>query len=303
MSFRHVMPVVAVLFTSLLVSCTGSGGGEDVIVLINRQNSSGTYKYFQKRVLDDNDFKSNTKDQSGSQAVVDLVGNMPKAIGYSGMGYKTDKVKFLRIAAEKGSSGVLPSVASTKDGSYPLTRPLQVYTKGQPQGAVAHYLQWILSAEGQEIVAAEGYGPLPPKPITAPPPAGDAAFQVTGSDTMLQLAQAWAAAYSEKFPDVKVQLTGGGSGVGIAGMIDGSVDIANASRKMKSTEIAKAKQNGVDPKEFEVAKDALSVYVHKDNPLDTITIADLAQIYGEDGKISTWQQIDGYSKGNEDPAP
>jgi ABC-type phosphate transport system substrate-binding protein len=228
---------------------------------------------------------------------------MPNAIGYSGMGYKTDKVKFLKIVAEKGAKGVLPSEASAKDGSYPLTRPLQIYTKGQPQGAVGHYVQWILSAEGQEIVAAQGYGPRPPQPITAAPPSSPAAFQVTGSDTMLQLAQAWAAAYSGKYPNVKVQLTGGGSGVGIAGMIDGSVDIANASRKMKSMEIAKAKQNGVEPIEFEVAKDALSVYVHKDNPLDTVTIADLAQVYGEDGKISTWQQIDGYPKGNEEPEP
>ena len=298
MNIRYGLLFVVALSTSFLTSCTGSQDeGGDTIVLINRQNSSGTYKYFQKRVLDNNDFKSNTKDQSGSQAVVDLVGTMPNAMGYSGMGYKTDKVKFLRVASEQRPKGVLPSVQSVNDGSYPVARPLQVYTKGKPQGAVAHYVEWILSAEGQEIVARKGYVPLPLQPITSPPPSGNAAFQVTGSDTMLQLSQAWAAAYSKKYPQVKVQVTGGGSGVGIAGMIDGSVDIANASRKMKSTEIAKAKQNGVEPKEFEVAKDALAVYIHKDNPLELVTITELAAVYGEGGKISTWQEIDGYPKG------
>ncbi len=289
---------MALCAASLLASCTqGMNAGEtagDEIVLINRQNSSGTYKYFQETVLDKNDFKANTKDQSGSQAVVDLVGTMPLAIGYSGMGYKTDAVKFLKVSTEKGGEAQRPTVANAQSGAYPITRPLQIYTKGQPEGPIAHYVQWMLSEEGQKIVADKGYVPLPPQPITAADPTEAASFQVTGSDTMVQLAQAWAAAYNKKYPQVKVQVSGGGSGGGITAMMEGTVDIANASRKMKASEMAKAQQKGIEPIEFEVGKDALAVYVHKDNPLDEICIPELAEIYAEGGKISLWQQITGY---------
>ena len=291
MSFRFfgVLSLTALVLGGV-VSCSPSD--DDTIVLINRQNSSGTYKYFQDVVLSKNDFKSNTKDQSGSQAVVDLVGNTPNAIGYSGMGYKTDRVKMLNISKEKGGAGVAPTVANAQDLSYPITRPLQFYTNGDPQGAIRHYVDWILSEEGQAIVSAKGYVPVEPVDLgAAPPAAGDHSFQVTGSDTMVQLAQAWAEAYSTKHSNVKVQVTGGGSGVGIAGIIDGSVNIANASRKMKADEKAKAQQNGINPVEWVVGQDALAVYVHKDNPLNAVSIPELAQVYGEGGTISRWSQL------------
>ena len=303
MSFRKLTLslVAGYCGCSLLVSCgqgstEGAAAGTDESVLINRQNSSGTYKYFQESVLDKKDFKANTKDQSGSQAVVDLVGTMPLAIGYSGMGYKTADVKFLKVATKEGETAYEPSVLNAQSGAYPLTRPLQIYTDGEPTGAIGHYVQWILSAEGQGIVADKGYVPLVPKPITISAPNGEQSFQVTGSDTMVQLAQAWAASYNAKYPNVKVQVSGGGSGVGIAAMMEGTGDIANASRKMKVTEKAKAEQRGVKPVEFVVGKDALAVYVHKDNPLPHISVPALREIYGEGGTISTWQQIPGYSK-------
>ena len=292
MSFRSYSFVsLAALVLSGLVSCTPAQ--DDAIVLINRQNSSGTYKYFQDVVLSKQDFKSNTKDQSGSQAVVDLVGNTPNAIGYSGMGYKTDSVKMLLVSKAKGESGVAPTVENAQTGTYPITRPLQIYTNGEPQGAIRHYVDWILSAEGQAVVSAKGYVPVKAIDLGASPPSpgGDHSFQVTGSDTMVQLAQAWAEAYSMKFPNVKVQVTGGGSSVGITGMVDGSVDIANASRKMKPSERATAQKNGIEPKEWVVGQDALAVYVHKDNPLSSVSIDELSQVYGEGGTISKWSEL------------
>ena len=85
---------------------------------------------------------------------------------------------------------------------------------------------------------------------------------------------------------------GGGSGVGIAALIDGKVDIATASRAMKPKEIELAKKNtGKEPKQIIVGRDALAIYVHKDNPLDSISIEELAEIYGEGGKITEWKQL------------
>ena len=113
-----------------------------------------------------------------------------------------------------------------------------------------------------------------------------------GSDTMVNIAQAWAEQYHQKHPTISVQVLGGGSGVGIASLINGTCDLANTSRKMKDTEIgaAKAKRNA-EPKEIIVGYDALAVYVHKDNPLDGISMEELADIYGEEGETTHWSQL------------
>src|SRR6185436_15819841 len=93
-------------------------------------------------------------------------------------------------------------------------------------------------------------------------------------------------------PAVDVEVSGGGSGVGIAALERGTIDIANASRNMKPEEIEQAKRNtGKDPKEFVVAYDALGVYVHKDNPMSEISLDQLAQIFAEGGTITKWSQL------------
>jgi phosphate transport system substrate-binding protein len=117
-------------------------------------------------------------------------------------------------------------------------------------------------------------------------------IRVEGSDTMVNVAQAWAEQYHRKHPTISVQVLGGGSGVGIASLIDGNCDLADTSRKMKDSEIQRAKANrGTDPKEIIVGYDALAIYVHKDNPLDSISMEELAEIYGEDGKVTKWSQM------------
>ena len=121
---------------------------------------------------------------------------------------------------------------------------------------------------------------------------------VEGSDTMVNLAQAWAEQYNQKHPEISVQVLGGGSGVGIASLIDGNCDMANTSRKMKESEIKRARANrGAEPKEIIVGYDALAIYVDKDNPLDSISVEELADIYGEGGTITKWSQL-GVNEGN-----
>jgi phosphate transport system substrate-binding protein len=119
-----------------------------------------------------------------------------------------------------------------------------------------------------------------------------AAIQVKGSDTMVNVAQAWAEAYKKVNPDVDVEVSGGGSGVGIAALEKGTIDIANASRNIKKEEAELAKKNtGKDPKEFVVGFDALAIYVHKDNPLEEISIEQLAKIYAEGGTMTKWSEL------------
>jgi len=130
------------------------------IVRVSRQNNSGTYAYFREAVLGrKRDYKLGSIDQSGSKDVVALVGKTPGAIGYSGMGYATDEVKMLRISKAKGDPSVAPTVENAKNGSYPITRPLHIYTIGAPTGSIKDYIDWIMAPEGQKVVIDLGYVP------------------------------------------------------------------------------------------------------------------------------------------------
>ena len=115
-----------------------------------------------------------------------------------------------------------------------------------------------------------------------------------GSDTLVNLALAWAEEYIELHPEMRISVTGGGSGTGIAAMINGTVDIANASRAMKAEEIAAAKENGITPVEFVVARDAIAVVVHPSNPVDKLTLQQISDIYT--GKITNWSQVGGQDR-------
>jgi phosphate transport system substrate-binding protein len=117
-------------------------------------------------------------------------------------------------------------------------------------------------------------------------------IQVKGSDTMVNLAQAWAEEFRKVDPTIEVEVSGGGSGVGIAALIKGVIDMADASRNMKHEEMEQVRKNtGKEPKEFIVAYDALAIYVHKDNPINEITLEQLAKIFEEGGTVTKWSQL------------
>ncbi len=116
--------------------------------------------------------------------------------------------------------------------------------------------------------------------------------RVEGSDTMVNIAQAWAERYHAKNRDVSVQVLGGGSGVGIASLIDGNCDIANTSRSMKPDEMESVPaKRDVDAGETIAALDAQAVLVHAENPRDSITIDELAEIFGDGGQTVKGSQL------------
>jgi phosphate transport system substrate-binding protein len=145
------------------------GCSSDEIVVVSRQNNSGTYAYFKGSVLKSaakagviskGSFRQGTLDMHGSKDVVDLVEKTPCAIGYSGLAYATDHLKMACVSRQKAETCVSPSVATASDRSYPIARPLFMYTNGKPQGAIKDYMDWILSDDGQCILKKKGYAPV-----------------------------------------------------------------------------------------------------------------------------------------------
>ena len=112
-----------------------------------------------------------------------------------------------------------------------------------------------------------------------------------GSDTIVNLALAWAERYQGDHPDVRISVTGGGSGTGIAALINGTVGIANASRQIKQEEIDQAKSNGIAPVEHIIARDAIAVIVNPGNPVSRLTLKQISDIYS--GRISNWKEVGG----------
>jgi phosphate transport system substrate-binding protein len=112
-----------------------------------------------------------------------------------------------------------------------------------------------------------------------------------GSDTIVNLALAWAERYQGEHPDVRISVTGGGSGTGIAALINKTVDLANASRQIKEEEVDEAKANGVEPVEHIIARDAIAVIVNPNNPVNELTLQQISDIYS--GKITNWTEVGG----------
>ncbi|MDP2994897.1 MAG: phosphate ABC transporter substrate-binding protein [Anaerolineales bacterium] len=136
------------------------------------------------------------------------------------------------------------------------------------------------------LTACGGGSGQPSSPIQA-----SAYIQNKGSDTMVNLALAWAERYQAEHPDVSLSVTGGGSGTGIAALVNGTVDIANASRAMKSEEKQQAEANGITPVEFTAARDAIAVIVNPENPVRQLTLQQISDIYS--GKFNNWTEVGG----------
>lgn len=119
-------------------------------------------------------------------------------------------------------------------------------------------------------------------------------MQIKGSDTMVNLVQAWAEDFMEKNPDIFIAVTGGGSGTGIASLINGTCRIAMTSRSIKAKEIALAQKRGIAPFEIVAALDGLAVVVHPQNPVSRLTIDQLAQIFS--GRITNWKDVGGQDR-------
>ncbi len=141
----------------------GPGGLTGTIEVLGRENTSGTYEYFHDAVVGKDaagnklKFKGNISAQSSSQAIIDNLATVKTAVGYDGMAFKSDKVKWLAVSKKTGEAGVLPSVDDARAGKYPLARKLYLYTLGEPTGVVKEFIDFAMSDQGQKLLSETGY--------------------------------------------------------------------------------------------------------------------------------------------------
>jgi phosphate transport system substrate-binding protein len=159
------MQQISDIYTGKITNWRKVGGEDRPIVLLSRESNSGTYVYVLEHVIRMGNPKSkllfspDTLLMPSSEGISTEVRQNPNAIGYDGLGYVTPDQKVLAVARDANGPYVLPSIATVNDGSYPISRPLYMYTAGEPGGQVKIYLDWVLGP-GQRLVSKLGFVPL-----------------------------------------------------------------------------------------------------------------------------------------------
>ncbi|HEX2832767.1 MAG TPA: phosphate ABC transporter substrate-binding protein [Thermoanaerobaculia bacterium] len=147
------------IYTGKITNWKQVGGGDAAIILYSRENSSGTYTYFKDNVLMGKDFSPRAQTLQGTAAVVNAVAKDANGIGYGGAAYAKG-IRFAAVKKDDKSPGVLPSLETVRNGSYPISRFLYLYSRAKPSGAMKQFIDWALGPEGQAIVTKVGYFPV-----------------------------------------------------------------------------------------------------------------------------------------------
>ena len=163
---RLTIQQISNIYSGVINTWSEVGGEDRPIVRLSRETNSGTHVYFLQEILrqgDPNDrtlFSQDTLLLPSSEGITAEVKDNPNAIGYEGLGYITPDMKVLAIARRAGEPYVMPTIDTVNDDSYPIARDLYMYTPGEPSGVIAEYMNWIFSAEAQQIVAELGFVPV-----------------------------------------------------------------------------------------------------------------------------------------------
>jgi phosphate transport system substrate-binding protein len=273
------LSIIALLFTTLFSGCVQQQEGLP-IVLIGRDSTSGTREFFWTFVMGKANFSANLLEKNSNGAIQQTVAQTPSAIGYVGLGYVDATVKALTI------NNITANVQNILDKTYPISRELYMFTYGNATDMAKEFIMYIQSTEGQAIVTEEGFVPLQNTVhynITGKTLSGT--LTVSGSTTVLPIADKAATSFEALYPSVTITVTGGGSGVGISAVIQKTVDIGMSSRDLQTSE-----SNLKVLVKYIIAKDGIVIIVNPQNTYVTgLTMAQLKAIYL--GDITDWKDL------------
>ncbi len=147
------------IYTGKITNWKEVGGNDARIILYTRENNSGTYVYFKDYVLGGADYAATCQSMPGTASVVNAVAKDKNGIGYGGAAYSKG-IRSIAVKKNSSSSAYEPTLENIKNGQYPITRFLYMYTRSKPSGAVKDFIDWVLSDEGQAVVSRVGYFPI-----------------------------------------------------------------------------------------------------------------------------------------------
>lgn len=252
------------------------------ITVISREEGSGTRGAFIELMGiedDDGDHTVDTAEISNSTSVVtQTVAGNTSAIGYISLGSLNDTVKAIKV------DGVEPTVENIKAGSYAVSRPFEVcYQEKNLTDLGRDFLSFIMSAEGQKIIAEEGYIAVgeAAEPYTGSGMSGN--LSLNGSTSVSPVMEVLSEAYRAINPDVTIDIQQTGSGAGITATIDGSCEIGMSSRSLKDEELSQGLT------EQQIALDGIAVIVNRDNGVADLTTEQIRQIFT--GEITNWAKL------------
>ncbi|MBQ7336249.1 MAG: substrate-binding domain-containing protein [Clostridia bacterium] len=271
---KKVLSVLLALVAVLaLASC--SGANNDKITVITREDGSGTRGAFME-LFEIEEIIATAEVSQSTTVVMTSVSTNPSAIGYISLGSLDGSVKALKI------DGADASVENIKNGSYKISRPFNVATKGELSALASDFLAYILSEEGQKVVEDNGY-------VTV---GNNGAYSggnmtgkivITGSSSVKPVMEKLKEAYMALNPDAEISLMQSDSSNGMKSVADGLCDIGMASRELKSSEL----EQGLDA--TSIAIDGVAVIVNKDSGVTDLTSEQIRKIYS--GEITLWSEL------------
>jgi len=288
---KTVTVILTLVMMFSLAACGNSGGEEggekaSPITVISREDGSGTRSAFTELMgimVDDVDNTTlNAEISQSTSVVVTTVAGNPKAIGYISMGAMSDEVKGVKV------DGTEPTADNVKAGTYPVSRPFAVCTNGQLTGAAADFIECILSAEGQAVIAEEGYITVDDAAPSYEAKEGISGRIVLAGSTsvapvMQVLADRYKAMYEGMGQEIQIEIQQTGSGAGITSTIEKACDIGMSSRALKEEELAQGLT------EITMAMDGIAVIVNNENAAEDLTSEQIRQIFT--GEVTDWNQV------------
>ena len=269
---------ITLISTTLLSGCTQNQNGLSIVV-IGGDSASGTREFFWEYVMGKENFTSKLQEKNSNGGIYQTVTQTPGAIGYVGLGYVDSGVKALKI------NNITANAENVLAGTYPIARELYLFTIGNASGLVKEFIEYIMSTEGQEIVAEEGFVPLPTSQLynsSNKNPSGS--LTIMGSTTVFPIIEKVKDAFKVMYPQISITVSSTGSGAGITAVIAGTVDIAMSSRDLKSSEAGKGLMK------YTIASDGIAIIVNPENIyVDNITMEQLKAIYK--GEITNWDEL------------
>lgn len=259
---------------------------DEIINVVSREDGSGTRGAFIEIVgILEKDANGNEVDrtyeeaiiQNGTDAILTTVAGDEYAIGYISLGSLNDSVKAVKI------EGVEPTSENVQNGSYKISRPFNVAYKGELSGLAKDFMDFILSAEGQQIVVDKGYVQASTSPAAYAGEAQSGNLVVAGSTSVTPVMEKLAEAYQELHSGVTIEIQSSGSSAGMTAAMEGTAELGMASRDLKDSEKAELNYNAI-------AIDGIAVIANNANPINDLTMDEVKAIYI--GEATEWNVVE-----------